>query len=305
MRIFKLTVNTKKFFELTVENYEQMTHKKAPYYDLDGDKTRYYAVCPSCDNPIQIYKLYDDITRGQGLHARHLAKSVKRLAKYNQKSYLECDLSNPQRFDKEEKHNNKGKANEFLIIIKKYPDILYNYIRQIAGINFSYDTFDIMLGCFMKSNGYWYTAINKFNLPYGFLYMQTAINLYGRYLYRNSENVEEINKAIQNSKYHTVIERRIVTNAVYKREDEISLDLYVTKHQINSNEENVELRIVESKKQERKIIFKKKIPVNKVDFMNDIVELKNRKSVIETRSWMGKLQEIVDKHLEGEDNNKK
>ncbi|PEC52491.1 hypothetical protein CON05_25660 [Bacillus cereus] len=295
MKIFKLKTNSNEIFKLTVHNYEQHTHKKSPYYDMSGKEGRYYAVCPSCNNPIQMYKLYKDTTKGQGLHARHFGKSIKGLAIYDEAKYLACELSNPKSFGEGTKHKNKEKSNELLTLIKRYPDLLFNEIRKIAGIGFSYKKFDTMLKHFMKSEGYYYTAINKFNLPYGFLYMQKSINLYCGFLHKYSPHADEIKEAIQNSKYHTVVDEEIKKNI----KEYAALDFYLTNHVVYKNKakgETIELRIVESAKDYENIIFKKKIPVDKFSFMNKVSNLKDR-SDKNKEEWRQRLQEIVDKYI--------
>ncbi|PFM78857.1 hypothetical protein [Bacillus cereus] len=292
MNIFKLKTDSNEIFKLTVHNYEHQTHKKSPYYDMSGKEGRYYAVCPSCNNPIQIYKLYKDITEGQGLHARHFGKSIPRLAVYNEERYLACELSNPESFGGENKRKNTKKSNEILALIKEYPDVLFNEIRKISGIGFSYKKFDTMLKHFMKSEGYYYTAINKFNLPYGFLYMQKSVNLYRGFLYKYSPHANEIKEAIQNSKYHTVLDEEIKKNI----DDFAALDFYLINHSVKGTTETIELRIVESAKDYEQIIFKKKIPVDKFSFMNKVSKLKDRSNV-DKGEWRQRLQAIVDQYI--------
>lgn len=292
MNIFKLKPDSNEIFKLTVHNYEHQTHKKSPYYDMSGKEGRYYAVCPSCNNPIQIYKLYKDTTEGQGLHARHFGKSIYRLAVYNEKRYLACELSNPESFGGGNKRKNTKKANELLTLIKEYPDVLFNEIRKISGIGFSYKKFDTMLKHFMKSEGYYYTAINKFNLPYGFLYMQKSVNLYRGFLHKYSPHANEIKEAIKNSKYHTVMGEEIKK----KIDDFAALDFYLTNHSAKGTTETIELRIVESAKDYEQIIFKKKIPVDKFSFMNKVSKLKDRSNE-DKEEWRQRLHAIVDQYI--------
>ncbi|WP_130067914.1 hypothetical protein [Bacillus albus] len=292
MNIFKLKTDSNEIFNLTVHNYEHQTHKKSPYYDMSGKEGRYYAVCPSCNNPIQIYKLYKDKTEGQGLHARHFGKSIHRLAVYNEERYLACELSNPESFGGENKRKNTKKSNELLALIKEYPDVLFNEIRKISGIGFSYNKFDTMLKHFMKSEGYYYTAINKFNLPYGFLYMQKSVNLYRGFLHKYSPHANEIKEAIQNSKYHTVMDEEIKKNI----DEFAALDFYLINHSVKGTTETIELRIVESAKEYEQIIFKKKIPVDKFSFMNKVSKLKDRSNV-DKGEWRQRLQAIVDQYI--------
>ncbi|CAJ1315721.1 hypothetical protein [Paenibacillus nuruki] len=57
MKIFKISQESNIIHELTVTNFENLTHKREPYF-IKEEKMKYYAVCPSCNNPIQIINLY-------------------------------------------------------------------------------------------------------------------------------------------------------------------------------------------------------------------------------------------------------
>lgn len=298
MNIFKLTTDSEKIFNLTLENYVNSTHKKEPYFHT-GEKTRYFAVCPGCNNPVQIYNLYvnknlDENKNKQSLHARHYSNNVVGLAMYNQEKYNNCYLSDPHSFSSDAKHKNKEKCNELLTLIKKNPDTLYKFIRKIASINFPYPLFDAMIKNFMKSEGYYYKYINKFNLPYGFLNMQKSINLYNQYLYKYGDHLNEVRESIQNSDHYQIVNDQIKKKTL----EFVELDFYLTNHRIkNKSEETIELRIVESVEGRKNIIFKKVIPINKFDFMNQIFYNQNRTNEITPGSPREKAQKIVDKYI--------
>ncbi len=87
MKVFKLKPFTSKSIKLSKENFEKHTLKRFPYYykDLKG-KMYYFAVCPICNNPIQIIGLYFN----KKPYARHFKKSIKFLAEFNQEDYFNC-----------------------------------------------------------------------------------------------------------------------------------------------------------------------------------------------------------------------
>lgn len=62
MRRFKLRTGRNPVYDLTRENYRELTKKKSIYtgYGQDG-RIRNFAVCPVCDNPIQIIGLYKQV----------------------------------------------------------------------------------------------------------------------------------------------------------------------------------------------------------------------------------------------------
>ncbi|MCS5465580.1 hypothetical protein NWO25_19660 [Enterococcus lactis] len=55
----------------------------------------YYAICPECDNPIQIIGLYKETQEsGRKPYGKHHKGTIPYLAKYSEEDYLECPFSN-------------------------------------------------------------------------------------------------------------------------------------------------------------------------------------------------------------------
>ena len=55
MKKFKLHIGKNHVYPLTKEIYEDATLLKKPYKQQEKNgSTHYFAVCPACDNPIQI-----------------------------------------------------------------------------------------------------------------------------------------------------------------------------------------------------------------------------------------------------------
>ncbi|MCU5507022.1 hypothetical protein OCB09_27305, partial [Bacillus cereus] len=112
------------------------------------------------------------------------------------------------------------------------------------------------------------------------------------YLNKYSSHAHEMKEAIQNSKYHTVIDEQIKKNI----EDYAALDFYLINHSAKGVVETIELRIVESAKDYENIIFKKKTRVDKFSFMDKISKLKDRSNE-DKEEWREKLQAIVDQYI--------
>lgn len=75
--------------------------RRAPWYRSSGDGTSsQFAVCPACDNPIQIiglYRLPKGVSRPYGKHA---TKSVPGLATLNPETRDACPYFKPRPFKK-------------------------------------------------------------------------------------------------------------------------------------------------------------------------------------------------------------
>ena len=94
MKIFKLKVGSSKIYELNKNIFELQTKQKKPYYTFNNSNEQIqYAVCPACDNPIQIIGLYKKLKNTDKPYGRHCIHSVARLAEYNQQAYDFCPYS--------------------------------------------------------------------------------------------------------------------------------------------------------------------------------------------------------------------
>ena len=58
MNIFSVGDGNTDGYKLTRETFMEKTHKRYPFYqDPKRYKTPYFAICPACNNPIQIINL--------------------------------------------------------------------------------------------------------------------------------------------------------------------------------------------------------------------------------------------------------
>lgn len=120
MKVFKLHTGINEVpIELTKENYESAIRGKKEYKKISFGKTSYFAICPACDNPIQIVGLYiKDKTRFP--YGKHYPKDFA-YAKYNRENYLYCPLASHS-FGQPEKRLKK----EF----SEFEKTIYNLVRE-------------------------------------------------------------------------------------------------------------------------------------------------------------------------------
>lgn len=139
-------------------------------------------------------------------------------------------------------------------------------IRTITKINFSNNKFIDMIDKFIKSEGYYYKYINKFNLPYAFLNMQNNINLY--YLKPEELFTEKFKKILESkSKFFELSN----SNQFVKKEsiqEYASLEVYTSNHSIKNSEETLKIIIVEIKGKEKYILDSQKVSIDKFKFID-------------------------------------
>lgn len=97
MREYKLRTGHSAVKEINKTTFEQDTKKKAPWYQFndskkEGNKDRrsQYAVCPECDNPIQIIGLYHNLKNTDRPYGRHTGKPLQGFAYFNAEGFETC-----------------------------------------------------------------------------------------------------------------------------------------------------------------------------------------------------------------------
>lgn len=84
MRRFKLHIGEYPVYELTKENYLTKTKKDKWYNAVGKDQCkREFAVCPVCDNPIQIIGIYKKLENTDKPYGRHYNHDTA-IAKHNE-----------------------------------------------------------------------------------------------------------------------------------------------------------------------------------------------------------------------------
>ncbi|MEO2352036.1 hypothetical protein ABG901_09795, partial [Bifidobacterium longum] len=97
MDAFKAWPGRAESIVISQESYMRCTGGVAPWR-RDGDKgPSYYAVCPLCDNPIQIVGLFrrQEESRARRPYGRHHRGDVPGLCRYDEDAYLHCPYADP------------------------------------------------------------------------------------------------------------------------------------------------------------------------------------------------------------------
>lgn len=288
MDVFSL-VDSEKTENLTENNYESKTYRKAPYYVNVNNKPKHYAVCPECENPIMIINLYTDKVDENGnklpLYARHVDYDVHGISNYSQQAYDDCCLANPTAITGGGKRIPGSKTStEIVDIIKNHYSTLYGYMCTIIGINIDDKLFKEMMNNFSNEEGHLYRGVTQYNLPYTFLYMTDNTKIHYQYLNTKSSIHEEIKKAIiKNGTEFKVDGVYIKPKNKFEKGKFITLEMYFTNHKVNTNfNESMELIIQENINGNIKEIFQKKIKFDKKDsFMNKIKRDKRLKKIVD------------------------
>lgn len=269
MKYYKCTAESNDFNELSVSAFERDTNKKHPFYQAINHKTKHFAYCPGCSNPITIVNLYNDNSldednNKQKLHGRHYPNSLSDFEKYNQEKYSTCPFAKPSSFSGKAKRGNGKESEELIDLITNHTETLYSFVRSILGISISHKLFGKMLDAFNKAEGVYFRHVNKFNLPYSFLYMSNNQNLYCQFIHKSDKSF--ISKAIlKNSEFFTVKNNQIIPKL--KTGKFQNIEMYCTDHKcsIKDDEPSHHMTIVITEKSGG---IEKTIIEEKVEFDN-------------------------------------
>lgn len=212
MDIFKLRQGEHESTKLTHVNFHIATSKKYPWYQERNGKTMHYAVCPECENPLNVVNLdidskVDAEGRAMPLYAKHAITSIEGIAKYDEEAYNECSLSNPRSFNGVQKERKLGKvADDILHQLKEHADAVHYMLEHFLKLHVPEALFQSLLTSFRKQHGQLYRSVTTSNLPYALLYMSGNQSTY-RCRVRKGSPFEE---ALARSEYFALRDGSII-----------------------------------------------------------------------------------------------
>lgn len=261
MNIFSVDDGNKEGYELTREAFMEKTHKRFPFYQNPNRyKTPHFAICPACNNPIQIINLFgvqyeEENTGRTNLHGRHYRYNVEGLPPYSEENYKNCPLHNPVAFGIREVRNNEQINEEIRDIVENSMSRICEDIRGITGVLLSNKKLYQVINDYIVARDYCYTHTNKFNIPYSILYTRNAINIFGQKV-GEADIGQRIYNAIQNNcAYFEFVDGRIQKNI----DGYVELNLNIVRHRIRESKQYMTVRIEEKNGKEIQTIFEEEI----------------------------------------------
>lgn len=195
MNVFKLTVGSLESFTLTTDVYETKTRESYPFYQTNEQgQVMHYAVCPACENPIQIINLYKRSSNSPGIYGKHCSKSINGVAKFDYEEFQECKLAAPR--GKLAKSSRRkaltASGRRILYILENYFDQIAYLFEKVTGVGMSSGLAKSMFEKYLGESGYLYKGASVLNVPWIFAYMADGQNLFGRII-----KGKELRKALE------------------------------------------------------------------------------------------------------------
>lgn len=190
MKIFKLKVGSSEIYELDKSTFELQTKQKKPYYTFNKSNEQIqYAVCPACDNPIQIIGLYKELKNTDKPFGRHCKHSVNGLAEYNQQAYDFCPYSKksfnitPQ---SRKRKLTELEKNIYYLLREQFDRVIY-ILNKVLDIYITPKSAESMLKTFVNGRGWMYSWATLNNIPWIFCHLSWAKSLFGQPIKQETE----------------------------------------------------------------------------------------------------------------------
>ena len=288
MKTFKLRVGNNKIHTIRKDIFEYETKQQPPYYVYGAkNELSQYAVCPACDNPIQIIGLYKQIKDGRECYGKHHLHSIRGLAEYNQQAYDYCPYS--QNHFNINADARKGRLTDYEqriynLMREQFDRAIYILSKEIY-IKILPPAARRILETYVNGRGWMYSWATLNNLPYVLGHVTWSKSLYGQPILRDSPlyiAISEKCPSVRFISHRYLKEYDIITRK--EQGDYIDLNYCIIDHKREIiNDRNVEtmlLNVTDGHDDSAKIIFQKKLVIDEDYFLNliNLPEEKARRS---------------------------
>lgn len=229
MNVFKLRVECVSHKPLTPEVYINATGKREPYFFVGEDGiVRHYAVCPACDNPVQVVGLIECPRKDNTLYARHIPQSIPDLAAYRQSAYDNCPLAAKNRVQVDKSTRKQGLddiSRKILLTLRGNFDRAILVLQEAIGVYISLSLAEKLLRAYLGEDGHMYKYASLLNIPWMIGYMTIAQSLVGRVIF---------DRNMQEAILSTVPQAAFSDNQLTKSgKDFLNVDFYFFRHVVH------------------------------------------------------------------------
>lgn len=182
MDVFKVKPGMSRIYPVSRENYEAATGQGEKYRKEGRGGESYFAVCPACDNPIQMIGLYRNTAEsGRKPYGKHTRQTIPNLAEYDEEAYLDCPYSNPTQTPSTGRRRAKSRLSRQIIrLLHDQFDRVIHILSRETGICFSTALSKKMLEGYIVREGWSFRDAAPYNLPWAFVEGQVALPLFGQ-----------------------------------------------------------------------------------------------------------------------------
>lgn len=196
---FKVTTGRVLSHSITKENVEELLGRRAPWFrqgTYRGDD-RHFAVCPYCDNPIQLKGVYVRKEGSPRPYGSHTGTAIEGFPHFDAIDLEFCPYKLKHHAHGKNDRRPMGQAALLLIdtVIAEFDRIVL-ILRDDFEIDFSDKYAEQMLDQWFDSRAYLYTGANLRNLPWMVAYFAPAMSLFGQMIGKNIELAAQIRERV-------------------------------------------------------------------------------------------------------------
>lgn len=275
MHNYKLKTGINKIYRIDKSMFELTTQQKKPYYSFNNKNERIqFAVCPACDNPIEIIGLYKPLKHTNNPYGRHYPHSIEGLAEYNQQAYDYCPYSKKQSVITSE--NRKSvltdfEKNIYLLMRKQFDRVIYVLSKQL-DIKITSSAAQRMLTTYVKGEGWLYPWATLNNLPWVLGHLSWSKTLYGQPILKNSSLYSAIIQSCPSAKFISSEYYNKYDILISKEKMYLDINYCIINHSRSINNdvltETMDLMVTEGQPENGKIIYTKQLIIDEPYFMN-------------------------------------
>ncbi|MFY1028774.1 hypothetical protein [Pseudomonas asiatica] len=194
MDVYKLRIEDTESKIIDKGGFEAETFRRDPWYQPgSADKLAQFAVCPACDNPIQLVGLYELPPNVKKPFGKHATKSIRGIAPFDREARNDCPYFQPRQHKKSDRKSKfDGVPRKILrLLIEQFDRVVYILEKQ-CQVSLSENALRGMLKRYKGERGYLYTGATLRNVPWIFAYMSDATPLLGQKIGGSAELVKAV-----------------------------------------------------------------------------------------------------------------
>lgn len=271
MERFKLKVGLSPSYPINTSTFLKMTGKRPPYCMVSADGTEHlYAVCPACNNPIQIVGLYrNTLENGTRPYGRHNRSSIPGLAEYHEQWYLDCPYSNRNwRRPIGLRRADDPRSEAVRDLLLHHFDAIIDRIELDTGLHISHRTAEQMLRICIANNVWRYRTARENNLPWVMAEADRGRPLFRHWIKAESELADALRQRCPELSLEPIENQPDKLSVESSGSDFVNISYYFTDHRFLRGEDGEEMseqitfRVIQGKAEDGRIIFEKTIFVD-------------------------------------------
>lgn len=275
MHKFKVKTGANKVYELNKEVFEEVTKQESLYYTQNKkNESIQFAVCPACDNPIEIIGLYKNLKNTKRPYGRHYPQSITGLATYNQQAYDYCPYSKKQiniTIDSRKLKLTEFERSIYNLMREQFDRVVYVLSKQI-DIKITNAVAQRMLITYVNGEGWLYPWATLYNLPWVFGHLTWSKPLYGQPILKGTPLYNSIIQNCPAAEFHSSEYYKGYDILLSKKKMFLDINYCIIFHRrsVSNDEltETMDLVVSEGGVDKDKKIYTKRLTIDESYFLN-------------------------------------